>query len=289
MTEQKSHVFCQKYTTRRDEPFIIYFGKGSSFPYHWHEEMEIVYIIDGTMSFYIGTTEYRLVKGNIINISAAQVHRYESREGCTFLTLEFGHYLDMELFGMLESISERIPVVINEDNVNWNGSVQRIMLRILEENRNRNDGWNIMIRGLVLELGALYIRFFSGQKPDNSSKKTTLRGYNDILHEVFEYIENNYDSDIGIDEVSEIANFSKSYFNKFFKRMTNMSFNKYINDIRLEKAGIMLKVSADNVAQIAFSTGFNSVKTFTRLFKEKYGMTPGMYRKTEIKNIDNGG
>lgn len=280
MAENSPLPFCQKYTTRRDTPFIIYHGRGSSFPYHWHEEMEIVYVMGGTMSFFIGMEEYSLCEGDIINIRPAEIHRYESRKGCKFMTLEFGHYLDVEVFGKLNLISERIPVVI-EHGSRYDQQFRKLMMAILSEFTGKGLGWDIMVRGLILELGALYLRFFSGGEPEGKGKNNPLRGYNEILHGVFEYIENNYEFPISSDEVAEIANISKNYFNKFFKRMTNVSFNKYVNDIRLEKASVMLMITSDTVTRIAFNAGFNSVRTFTRLFKEKYGVTPGIYRRAK--------
>ena len=66
---------------------------------------------------------------------------------------------------------------------------------------------------------------------------------------------------------------------KFFKETMGMSFTQYLNDYRLNIAGQTLRSTTDNISDIAQNTGFDNLSYFTRMFKKKYGMTPGEYRK----------
>ena len=60
-----------------------------------------------------------------------------------------------------------------------------------------------------------------------------------------------------------------------------MGFVRYLNDYRLGMAGQMLKENTDSILEIAQNAGFENLSYFNRMFKRKYGVTPGQYRKDE--------
>ena len=98
--------------------------------------------------------------------------------------------------------------------------------------------------------------------------------YMGILQEVFDYIESHYKEPISIEDVSKVANFSPHYFNKFFKNATGKTFARYLNNVRIDKAQALLRSSNQTITNIAYEVGFNSIKTFNRLFKEIVKCTP---------------
>ena len=135
-----------------------------------------------------------------------------------------------------------------------------------------------MIKSALYKIVGLLDREYIKDVKIDLNKNVISGYYNEILHDVFEYIEANYKSDVTIEEISRVANFSKHYINKFFKKATNKTFARYINDVRIEKAQTLLKGSKQSISDIAYEVGFNSIKTFNRVFKQKVGCTPSEYR-----------
>ncbi|HOJ09586.1 MAG TPA: AraC family transcriptional regulator [Clostridiales bacterium] len=277
-------ILCQKYTTNRDRPFIISSGRGTYFPYHWHDEIELLYVLEGSMTFVIGPKAYNINKRDIVIVKSGEVHRFEAKVACSHLFVEFGHYLDTDLFklpiliypGMLSVL--RAQNGSREDLNQLHSKVESLMLDMLTEYNQKTDGWEFSVKASLYRIIVLLTRAFYDKIEIEVEHKNITRGYTEILQEVFEYIEGHYNENITIEDVSEIANFSRHYFNKFFKKATGKTFASYINDIRLEKAQAFLKSSNQNITNIAYDVGFNSVKTFNRLFKESFGCTPSEYR-----------
>lgn len=89
----------------------------------------------------------------------------------------------------------------------------------------------------------------------------------------------NYARSISLDEIASYVGMNKSAFCTFMRRHAGKSFSEYINCYRLEKAFERLKHTDDDIAAIAYDTGFANVTYFNRLFKSKYGCTPRNVRK----------
>lgn len=91
----------------------------------------------------------------------------------------------------------------------------------------------------------------------------------------------NHERCIRLDEVASHVGMNKSAFCTFMRRHTGTTFSGYINSLRLEKAVELLKQANNDIAEIAYSVGFNNVTYFNRLFKSKYGCSP---KNMRVKN-----
>ena len=95
-----------------------------------------------------------------------------------------------------------------------------------------------------------------------------------ILH-----IETNFKKQLTLDALAEISGLSKTYFSHLFNQTFGIGVNEYINNIRLEYAKNQLSTTNELVYTIAKAAGFKSYSLFSKLFKDKYGISPGDYRK----------
>jgi len=98
------------------------------------------------------------------------------------------------------------------------------------------------------------------------------------------YILKNFQKkDIRIDDVATQVNMSISAFSHFFKKYTNKSFMKFLVDVRLGHACKLLLDTDQNISQICYSSGFNNVANFNRLFKKYRSYTPFEFRRSYIE------
>ena len=105
---------------------------------------------------------------------------------------------------------------------------------------------------------------------------------NDIIDDVKQFIMENYlDSELNLTQLGEKFGLVPSYLSKLFKNKTNISLLNYLNDFRMEKATVMLLETNYSIEEICLKCGYNNIHTFLRIFKKRYGVTPGKYR--EIK------
>ena len=82
-----------------------------------------------------------------------------------------------------------------------------------------------------------------------------------------------------MEDMEKTFNFSKAYFNTMFKNYTGMTFHKYLQKIRLEKAKEFLEHGDEKITAICEMVGYSDAKQFFLLFKREVGLTPAEYRK----------
>lgn len=108
---------------------------------------------------------------------------------------------------------------------------------------------------------------------------------NDLICNIIEYLNNNINKEITIDELSVLFYFNKTYIMKRFKKELNISIHEYINTIRIYNSLPYFK--EDNyILSIAFKNGFNSLEYYSKIFKKNIGVSPNIYKKyLSYKNI----
>ncbi|HDR4511592.1 TPA: AraC family transcriptional regulator [Bacillus cereus] len=105
------------------------------------------------------------------------------------------------------------------------------------------------------------------------------------IHKVQDYIESNIDSSLSIEELADVAGFSKYHFHRIFKGIVDESLSRYVNRLKLERATNLLTYRSDmTVTDIAYHFGFTDSAVFSRTFKNYYGVSPSQYRNDNSKN-----
>lgn len=99
---------------------------------------------------------------------------------------------------------------------------------------------------------------------------------------VIEFIDNNLDKRLTLDQVSGRVYLSDYYFSKLFKRETGLSFSVYLNARKIQRAMILLKESNQSINEISDSLGFTRLSYFSQTFKKYTGYAPTKYRVEDI-------
>jgi len=101
----------------------------------------------------------------------------------------------------------------------------------------------------------------------------------DIIHKSLDYIRNNYQNKITLEDVAGAVYLSPSYFSKIFKEEMNVNLNTYINHIRIEKSKQLLVSDQVKMIDVAGMVGYEDQSYFSKVFKKVVGVTPGYYRE----------
>lgn len=99
------------------------------------------------------------------------------------------------------------------------------------------------------------------------------------IKKVISFIENRFQNQIRIKDVSETISMSESAFSHFFKKSTSKSFTDFLVEYRIGNASKLLLESEKNISEICYSSGFNNLSNFNRIFKRMRGCSPKEYRK----------
>ena len=101
----------------------------------------------------------------------------------------------------------------------------------------------------------------------------------DVVLQIIDYCLKNYKEPLSVDDVASALNISRSSVSHIFSSRLAISFNDYVNSLRLSDAVKLLKNSNDSVTDIASKVGFGTIRTFNRAFLKQYGMSPTSFRK----------
>ncbi len=276
---------------KTDFPFIVYYSvlpeELNGFPLHWHEEMEIIYVIEGKIRLTIQSNEYTVSKNEIALIHPQSIHaiRQVSETHAIYFNILFR-------FSMLSGGSENIcrkkyldpiyernlimPEYIDLSNPLRN-ELEPVIKSLTDLNWPYGDKNELLIKARLLEI--MHIIKNNCTKAEDIEK--TESDFFRKLKKSLLFIETNYSDHITVAQAAEMSNFSESYFSKIFRQLTGSSFTQYLKDFRLERAAEKIRNTNARISEIAFSVGFNNLSYFTRSFKDKYKMTPKAF---QIKN-----
>lgn len=116
--------------------------------------------------------------------------------------------------------------------------------------------------------------------PDGTSVNTLIRNAEKLIYR-------HYKEQIGVAQIAEKLNVSPNYLSSQFKKYKNISLTGYITDLRMKAATEMLILPGANVKNISENLGYQSSRHFSRLFREKFGITPSEYmNKKHIVEFD---
>lgn len=99
-----------------------------------------------------------------------------------------------------------------------------------------------------------------------------------LTEEIKEYVKENYNSKITLQEIANHFHYNCNYLGRLFKKNEGIKFSVYLNDFRIEKAMELLTSTDSSVEEIAYKVGYNDPQYFIKVFKSKTGITPLKYR-----------
>lgn len=139
---------------------------------------------------------------------------------------------------------------------------------------------------LMIMLNLLYVLSRNQCKvlASNAFANVDKSGESRRIQKVKEYVIANCDHEITLKEISEVAGMSPSSFSRFFKTTTGKTLTTYILEIRLGTAARDLVNTTNTISEICYSSGFNNVSNFNRLFKKVKGITPKEFRQIYKKH-----
>lgn len=106
------------------------------------------------------------------------------------------------------------------------------------------------------------------------SEVSEINQYLPLINTAVQYIEDNFNKDISMTDVANSVSMSYNYFSKLFKEQTHCTFSEYLTQVRMREARFLLKDPGKKIKDIAVQVGYESVYSFSRAFKQYYGVSP---------------
>ena len=256
--------------------------------WHWHHEMEFLYVVEGTALCLIGTNKINLHKGSGIFINSGVLHRFEAQSSTFAPNIVFSPTLlapENSLIYkkyILPVINSSVPYQVFNPSSTWEKQVLQLLTQIftLQETEQNNELctiqlliqlWNILQKNINLD--------------SNANSIHRLNHKQARLQVMMQYIYDHYMEEITLEMIAASASISKSGALNIFQTCIHISPVAYLIQYRLAQAAEQLYTTQKSVSSIAEETGFTSSGYFCRKFRQYYHMSPNEYRKKKTEEI----
>lgn len=266
-----------------NKPFRAGFvEKGFHFPLHYHDAVEIIFVVQGNVQVEVNHQKFSLDQGDWLVIGSHHMHAYEaySKDVKFYLVLMatdlfrgFSHFED--LFHLLN------PYLYQVTRGSWesrSNEINLLLLRLLENNTHQGPGYEV---DLVIDFLRLIKELWltSGFLPQDRSVQQKLFVNHDFVRGFHHVLFLQYTKGLTLNRAAELMGYSPFHFTRKFKQVMGMGFKEYVNRFMIKQAGIDLEYTTQSITEITFNHGFQSIKTFHRIFVEHFGTSPSNYRK----------
>lgn len=263
--------------------FFTSIDSGSYVTTHWHRAIEIIYIQSGSLTVTIESHTRELSAGQCILINANIMHSTKCTAPNTAIVFQIPTDFAETYIPNINSLVFHI----NDDTTDLKEATKiDILKNTLEKMQVANDmqpdGFLLVFNSLLFDiLFQLYHNFSTPVLHANPNKKKKEL---DRLNPVLQYIAQNYNRPIPLQEIADIAILQPGYFCRFFKNTMGTTFLEYQNELRLSHIYQDLIETDDPVHIILERHGFTNYKLFRRMFRENFGDTPTNIRKAISSN-----
>ena len=259
-------IFHQTHNSLANYRYNAFFYTDKIWESHFHRNFELIYVDKGAVHCTVGTRPYRLTKGDFGLCMPYDVHRYQPEEDTRYWVLVFSEdhirYLSKQLSGKTgDSFCFRCKP-----------AVERF---VREQLINNNALTTLTLKGCLYILFEEYLG--SVRLVERSVKEVQL------ADRIADYVRRNHTRSLTLFDLAAELGYDYNYMSRCFRRIFDMSFSDFVNIYRLETATALLEESDDGMTDIAFKSGFQSVRTFNDVFRKNTGMTPSQYQQAVKK------
>ncbi|WP_109482062.1 AraC family transcriptional regulator [Paraburkholderia sp. C35] len=153
--------------------------------------------------------------------------------------------------------------------------IAQVLMGELE--RKPHPTQTLIVDHMSVALAAHLIRSYNAFEPVIPQERSALSKRE--VAQITEYIEDNLDRSIGLDELACIVNVGRFHFTRLFKRSTGMTAISFVEQCRIRRAQTLLIETSIALAEIALMTGFSDQSHFTRRFHRHTGRTPAAFAR----------
>lgn len=258
-------------------PFKISIIPLKSEEYHYHKELELIFILKGSLSYFVNGQKYKLSEHDLFWINSLDMHSvFSESEESILLTLHLNQiYFDEYYENFSDSYYKYKDSINDRNNPIYNSissNLARIMLCMIKMEADYKLKTLNYITQIIIEL-------LDNFKSENIQNLNSSLYKQTRLADILKFIESNYNKDLTLSSLSQKMHISPQYISKFFKDNLGIGFVDYINKLRITKSLNDLLSSDKSILDISLDYGFNDHKAYNRAFKKEFNMTATEYKK----------
>ncbi len=256
--------------------------------WHYHPEIELVYVNGGTGKRQIGSHVSYYGNGDLILIGSNLPHcgftdALTGNESETVIQMK-ADFLGNDFFNIPEMKKIQNLFEMAQGGIAFSGKTKRKIGEKMEILEYQGDFQRLLsILNILNELALS--QDFKVLNAEGFAMKTEVKD-NDRINKVFNFVKANFKEEISLDEMADLVSMTVPSFCRYFKKITNKTFVQFVNEYRLVHASKLLAEKPMSITDVCFESGFNNFSHFNKQFKAFTGQNPSEYRN-QLKKVLN--
>ncbi len=240
---------------------------------HFHQNLELLYVLEGNVIIKIGNEEYRMKQEDFIIINSNRRHSYYS-EGERLTASLYINYSILSSYMDMNKVTIYCNTTNDRDDAY--DKLRKLLRKVFNQYFDKKGKGLIYLNSLYYSILSIIVSNFMLESNDKRFQNE-LNEEDNRIDEIINYIDTNYQRPISLNDLSERLFLSSSYLSKYIKKKMGMNFIDYLNRIRLHCAVDEMKTTDKSIMRIAMDNGFPNAAAFNKAFKDAYHMTPSAY------------
>ncbi len=226
--------------------------------FNFHSQIELYFVDDGEIEACINSQRKLLKKDQMAVALSYDAHLFRSVGDSKSSILVIPPDICREFSLAVQNKRVKNPFICNEATVK---QIKAFVNAIKTDNSNiiKLQGYLYVILGIVLENIFL--------------EKTDFSVDTELSTKILLYLNHHFKNDTSLKSLSKTFGYSQSYLSRYFKNCFGVGINQYVNILRLRNALLLLQEGNYTHTYCAFESGFTSMRTFYRVFKQEFGDT----------------
>lgn len=253
-----------------------------SYPLHWHTAIEIIMPFHNIYTVGINGQSITFREGDIFIIPPGTLHTLEApAEGDRLIIqLDYAPFCHLNGMDSLLHVLHPYKLIDKQENYALSENLTQCLLQVQAEYFESSPYAEASIYSTLIRFFVLLGR--SSMDADSRFPNITAPKQHEYIEKflsVCSYINEHCTENLTIEELAARAGFSKFHFSRLFKQFTGYTYHAYLINKRVAYAEKLLIVPDLSITDVAMQSGFNSLSTFNRIFKEVKNCTPSEYKQ----------
>lgn len=235
---------------------------------HFHDAIEIIFTTAGSGTAVCNGVKYRHTTGSVFFAASNEIHYFTDRSDDIR-----GLVIDIEpqiLFGNASLFRDSVPISHMWQDPTMEHPLWELVNFICRNIENHQcqfkQDTQTALASALLTLLTDCVKLEKASQP------------HETIVQILNYCQEHYTEPLSLEILSKELHLSLSHISRIFSHKLRISFSDYLNSLRLNEAIKIMNTSKVTVTKVAALAGFPTIRTFNRVFMEKYGITPSQYR-----------
>ena len=262
-----------------DLPIGISLQSITDYPIHWHNSIEIIFVLEGTINVLIESGNYEVLERELEIINCDEAHRLYSKEKNKVLVFHMDptffekYYNDMENTYFYTNSSEEGAQQEEKYDI-LRKYLSILACEVIQKSENFDDQIESILIKLLFHLINNFHYLNYGEKELKENEIQFQR-----YHRISKYIYNNYMNKISLQDIASLEYLSSYYLSHQIKDMAGTNFKELLNNVRVDESIKLLLDTDKTLSDISLDVGFSHTRYYNKSFKAYYKCTPLQFRK----------